>query len=291
MSHWNQLKIVLPSGDVDRIAEQLSALGAVSVTFEDAADAPILEPAPGTTPLWAFTRIVGLFDGATDLAAVTSAIQQTLDVPVNVEIETLAEEDWTRKWMDDFKPIHFGGQLWIVPSWLPPPDPSGVNILLDPGLAFGTGTHSSTALMMRWLAENDISNQTVIDYGCGSGILAIACAKLGAKRIFAVDHDPQAIIATQSNAKNNDVDTLIECVEPSQLADGEADLILANILAEPLIELAPRFATLAKPRGKVILAGLLTTQSRMVLKAYEGLISHMDEAHETQWHRLDLTFD
>lgn len=286
MSHWQQLKLSASSADADALAEALTRVGALSVTFEDAADNPILEPPPGTTPLWSYTRVVGLFEPDVDLAAVTAAMQASFPGGFSYEITELPEQDWVRKWMDDFKPLHFGGRLWVCPSWLPPPDPNGLNILLDPGLAFGTGTHASTALMLRWLATQDLSNQTVIDYGCGSGILAIAAAKLGAKIVYAVDHDHQAILATTDNANKNGVGAQIKCVAPTQLPEKTADLILANILAEPLIELAPRFATLVKPGGKIVLAGLLTSQSQRVLGAYEPLTQLVEEATEGEWHLI-----
>ncbi|MGD8784737.1 MAG: 50S ribosomal protein L11 methyltransferase [Thioalkalispiraceae bacterium] len=266
---WLQLKIQTNKDSVEAISDQLTDLGALSVTFQDAADQPLFEPPPGETPLWADTLITGLFEADSDIDSISESLRNkyALDAAA-IRSEILEDKDWVREWMEHYKPMNFGHNLWIVPSHHSPPDPAAINILLDPGLAFGTGTHPTTAMCLRWLAYYPPVALNVIDYGCGSGILAIAAAKLGAKKVFAIDNDPQALIATRSNAENNEVTSKIECLGIEQPVPVQADCLLANILAGPLIELVDLFSEICRPGGTITLSGILQEQAESVNQAY-----------------------
>jgi ribosomal protein L11 methyltransferase len=245
--------------------------GALAVTLEDAGDQPVLEPAPGETPLWAHTRVTGLFDAQTDIEVIKSQLKRFLHAPVLPEcrLTPLEERDWVRVWMDNFHPMRFGERLWICPSCQTPPDPAAVNIRLDPGLAFGTGTHPTTALCLEWLDSANLADKIVLDYGCGSGILAIAAAKLGAQRVWAVDIDPQALMASDDNAAENEVEDRLELTDPADLpATLTVDMLIANILAGVLVRLAPELASRVKPGGRLALAGILETHADAVQAAF-----------------------
>lgn len=275
---------------VDRDPEQLSALlmefGAVAVSLLDGAGQPIYEPPPGATPLWSNTRITGLFEFDADLDTVERRLCATLrcaSLPGRART-TVADQDWARVWMADFHPMRFGQRLWICPSTAAPPEPDAVNIMLDPGLAFGTGTHPTTALCLEWLDAHPPTALTVVDYGCGSGVLAIAAAKLGAVRVHAVDIDPQALLATRQNAAANAVAAQVDVCLANELAS--CDLILANILAGPLQNLAAQFAALLRPGGQVVLAGLLESQADELLAAYAPWFEFSGTAVRDGWTRL-----
>jgi len=263
--------------------------GASSVTLMDAEDQPVFQREPGATPLWGTSTLTGLFPLEQDLKALLATLQfhpRVLNRD-SLQIEPLQEQVWERTWMDNFAPKQFGKRLWICPSWQSPPDPEAVNILLDPGLAFGTGSHATTALCLRWLEQANLRDKTVIDYGCGSGILAIAAALLGADKIHAVDNDPQAIAATVDNSLRNDLPVdKITAYLPEALPKLQADFLLANILAEPLHELADQFATLLKPEGKIVLSGILEEQTESLLARYERWFSLDKPATEDGWVRL-----
>ena len=285
---WLQLKLVTHAGEADAISDLLTELGAVAVTYEDAADQPLFEPDPGETKLWHETRVVGLFEADTDIEAVKAELLTRLDsAPAHLNIDPLEDKDWTRAWMDAFKPIPCGQRLWIVPSWHQPSDPEAVNVILDPGLAFGTGTHPTTALCLQWLDSHPPQGLEVIDYGCGSGILAIAAALLGARHVWAVDHDPQALIATRDNADKNGVADKITTCLPEELAQFEADLVLANILANPLMELAPKLAQQVKKGGDIVLSGILSHQADPVRQRYQQWFDMNPARQQEEWVELD----
>jgi ribosomal protein L11 methyltransferase len=199
-------------------------------------------------------------------------------------IEAIEDKDWVREWMDNFHPMCFGEKLWICPSWHQPPKPDAINILLDPGLAFGTGTHPTTALCLNWLDQADLEDKTVIDYGCGSGILAIAAALLGAKKVIGVDTDPQALEATQANAERNNVQ--IATYLPQDCPNERADVVLANILAGPLQALAPTLASLSRPNADIILSGILEGQADTVSMSYQSLFTMQAPTQKEEWVRL-----
>jgi len=269
MMPWLQLIIPTNDTDADQLSDALMEQGAVSVTLQDMQDQPMLEPAVGTTPMWSQTHAVGLFDASQDLKQVIKNVEQQLRKKIpDWKGEQLEDKDWVRAWMDDFKPMLFGEKLWVVPSTFEPPQPDAVNILLDPGLAFGTGTHPTTSMCLEWLDANPPTGKDIIDFGCGSGILAIAAILLGAKHAKAIDLDPQALIATRDNAEKNNVSSNIDIYLPHDFSNQQTPLLLANILASPLIELAPYFADLTLPQGNIVLSGILAEQAEGVLAAY-----------------------
>lgn len=268
--NWWQLTLRADSWSADTLENALRRAGAAVVTLEDAGDQPVLEPLPGETPLWAESMVTGLFSSQHRIAEVKQQlcrILNTQDVEV-WRVTDVEDRDWVGAWLDDFHPMRFGERLWICPTQHPPPDPAGVNVRLDPGLAFGTGTHPTTGLCLRWLDGAGLTGCSVVDYGCGSGILAIAAAKLGARRVWAVDIDPQALLATQQNVLENHVSTQVIPVMPEQLPILRVDMLIANILAKPLHELTARFADLVREGGQLVLSGLLASQLGQIETAY-----------------------
>jgi ribosomal protein L11 methyltransferase len=263
-----QLTLDIGSRNPAPFEDALFELGAVSVTLEDAADDPVLEPAPGETPLWPTVVVKAVFGAEADADVIATRLAQALPDAPAPRFETLPDKAWEREWLKDFKPMRFGRRLWVCPGGLPAGAPDAVRIELDPGLAFGTGTHPTTALCLEWLDAQDLAGLAVVDYGCGSGILAIAAAKLGAASVLAMDIDPQALIATRENAERNGVADRIAVTGDPQLAAGTTDVLLANILAGPLAELAPRFAQAIRPGGRLALSGLLLEQADTVTAAY-----------------------
>lgn len=284
---WIQFICHTTPDKADALSEALSECGAAAVTFEDDADQPIYEPDLGETPLWAETRLTALFDAETEQQTVLSMLGSMLPEVPKFRVEAVEDKDWEREWMENFHPIQFGDKLWIVPSWHQAPDANAVNILLDPGLAFGTGTHATTALCLNWLDQADLKGKYVIDYGCGSGILAIAAALLGAERVIGVDTDPQALEATRANAERNGVK--IEAYLPGECPDLPCDLLVANILAGPLQTLAPRFANLCKPGAGLVLSGILQTQADEVSAAYNSWFDMQPAVAREDWIRLSGT--
>lgn len=270
-----QLVVDLDEGDLAAAEEACFARGAVAITLEDGGDDPVLEPAPGSTPLWPKVRLSALFEAGTDPAALVAALVQHLGVPVGrLRCAEIADRAWEREWLKDFRPMRFGRRLWICPGGQPAPDPDALVLMLDPGLAFGTGTHPTTALCLEWLDAAGIAGRTVLDFGCGSGVLALAALRLGAAAACAVDIDPQALIATRENARRNDLESRLTVVPADALGNGSWDILLANILAGPLVALAPRLAQATQAGGTIVLAGVLRHQAADVAAAY-GTWFHM----------------
>ncbi|WP_426415838.1 50S ribosomal protein L11 methyltransferase [Aestuariirhabdus sp. LZHN29] len=269
---WLQLRIDITPDNIERFEEFLLAFGASAVTLEDNEDQPLFEPTPDYTPLWDHTRLTALFDAETDMEQVLQQLQAALGSPLpRHKIEILEDKDWTREWMTHFEPTRFGQRLWVCPSWKPVPDPNAVNLMLDPGLAFGTGTHPTTALCLEWLDSQPLSGQTVVDYGCGSGILGIAALLLGAGRVIGVDYDPQAIEASADNLQRNQLPvTAMDLYLPDNTPEIEADLVVANILAGPLQQLYPTLDSLLKGGGRLALSGILVEQAQDVLDTYSA---------------------
>ncbi len=287
---WQQITLFTTKDNAEALGEQLEQLGAASVTMQDAADQPLYEPPPGTTPLWAMTNVVGLFGDKADMDAVLQQLRENSPEPLpEYRIEELEDQNWERAWMADFQPMRFGQRLWIVPSWHQPPNPGDVNILLDPGLAFGTGTHPTTRLCLEWLEAQALDGKEVIDYGCGSGILAIAAAKLGARHVWGVDNDPQALLATRDNAARNGIEGAIQVYLPESAPDDRTDILIANILAGPLVELAPRLAELVRRGGTIALSGILAEQAQEVLARYEQWFEMDAPVQLDDWVRLSGT--
>lgn len=285
---WQELHFTARKDQVEALEEWLFERGALSVTLEDQADQPLLEPGPGETPLWDAVRVVALFSGEQDLTPTLNAVPVDLATGVPSASEPVADREWTRVWEDQFHPLQMGERLWICPSWTPPPDPDAVNIMLDPGLAFGTGTHPTTAMCLRALDAGIDPGMRVVDYGCGSGILGIAAARLGAIAVLAVDNDPQAITATRDNAARNQVpDTCLSTVLTGDVVIDawaeSAEWVVANILAGPLVSLAPQLTALMAPGGRLLLAGLLADQANEVIEAYAPTVGLKVVDQQDDW--------
>lgn len=285
---WKQFALEIGALDPDRIEDVFLRHGAQAVTLADAADEPVLEPPPGTTPLWKQTRITGLFERDANLDALLLDLLSTFSLASlpPYDIEQLADRAWEREWLKDFKPMRFGRRLWVAPTHIDVNEPDAVVLKLDPGLAFGTGTHETTALCLQWLDQQEIAGKTVLDYGCGSGILAIAALLLGAGHADAFDIDPQAITATTDNAQHNAVsDRLFASIVAPRA--GKYDIVLANILAEPLKELAGEICERLKDDGSLVLSGILSHQAEAVICAYAPWISFAPVTILDGWVRLD----
>lgn len=286
---WILLSLKTDSDHARQVEDALTENGALSVTAIDAADQPLLEPGPGETPLWDQLILTGLFSDDSDMDQVQSGLKYSLklDELPGVRIQPLEDRQWTRTWMDHFKPMKFGDRLWVCPEGFATPDPGAVNIRLDPGLAFGTGTHPTTALCLEWLDSQDLQGAKVLDYGCGSGILAIAALLLDSENVWAVDNDPQALIATMDNAiKNRVADRIISCL-PDALPTAQADVCMANILAGPLTSLAPVLARQTRAKGKLILSGILCEQADEVNQCYGQWFDMHEPVVKEGWVRLE----
>ncbi|MCM2678403.1 50S ribosomal protein L11 methyltransferase [Echinimonas agarilytica] len=285
---WIQLRINATADTAESIGDAMMECGALSITFLDSKDVPIFEPLPGETRLWGETDVMGLWtaDVDTDIAL---TYLKGLFGEFRYKLEALEDKDWEREWMDNFHPMKFGQRLWICPSWCDIPEPDAVNVMLDPGLAFGTGTHPTTALCLEWLESLDLQGKTVIDYGCGSGILGVAALKLGAARVIGVDIDPQAIEASQVNAERNGVAGQIELYLAGEAELPKADVLVANILAGPLTELAPSITELIQPNGKLALSGLLAEQQDHVAAAYQSSFHDFGFQEQEQWMRINAS--
>ncbi|MGG4663465.1 50S ribosomal protein L11 methyltransferase [Providencia vermicola] len=286
---WIQIKINSTAQHAEALGDELIETGAVSVTFQDSHDTPVFEPLPGETRLWGDTDVIGLFDAETEMKFVVAQLENSplLGTGFAHKIEQLEDKDWEREWMDNFHPMRFGERLWICPSWRDVPDPTAVNVMLDPGLAFGTGTHPTTSLCLQWLDGLDLEGKTVIDFGCGSGILAIAALKLGAAHAIGIDIDPQAITASRDNAKRNGVSERLSLYLPKdQPQELQADVVVANILAGPLRELASMISVLPRAGGLLGLSGVLATQAESVADAYRTTFEIDPIAEKEEWCRI-----
>lgn len=285
---WLQLRLAITPEQAPALEDQLLDLGAVSVTFMDAEDQPIFEPDLGTTPLWSNTHLLALFEADTDPDALLQHLRLLwqAELPAH-ELEQIEDQDWERSWMDNFHPMRFGERLWIVPSWHAAPEPDAVNLLLDPGLAFGTGTHPTTSLCLQWLDAQSLQGKTLIDFGCGSGILAIAGLLLGAEHAVGTDIDIQALEASRDNAQRNQIaDDRFDLYLPEQMPDTPADVLVANILAGPLVSLAPRLTSLVKPGGLLALSGILAEQTEEIIDAYKTDFQLDPVANQDGWIRV-----
>lgn len=287
---WLAITIDTEARFEERLSSAFEDLGAVAVTLLDGADQPIYEPKPGETPLWRRLTMQALFPGEADESGIVfglSALQPGLDMR-RLHVERIEDRDWERAWMDDFQPMRFGRHLWIVPTTHELPDEArddqAVVIRLDPGLAFGTGTHATTALCLEWLDGQPLSGQRVLDFGCGSGVLAIAAARLGAVEVVATDNDPQALTATADNAQANDVQAHLRIVAAEDWSPmGDCPVVVANILANTLIELAPRLVAAMAPNGQLALSGILPEQADDVTATYAALDVPLQRRDRDGW--------
>jgi len=268
---WQQLTITTNPDLALQFETLLEELGSLSVTMTDGADQPIYEPPLNTTPLWQQVQITGLFEEHHDLTQATQFFEQHITSAFhwNLTLERLEDQVWERVWLDNFKPIKFGDRFWVCSTEHKVPEKDATVLTLDPGLAFGTGTHPTTALCLEWLATHSLSEYNIIDFGCGSGILAIAALILGAKSAIGIDIDPQALTATINNAEQNKVSDKINVFDAQQYPRTAQSIVVANILAEPLISLSEEIASLVKPEGHLLLSGILSEQVDGVMNAYK----------------------
>jgi ribosomal protein L11 methyltransferase len=275
----------------EALGDMLSGNGAQAVTFLDAKDTPMYEPKPGEVMLWPDTQVIGLFDAADDMQGIIERLAQSklLKDEFVYVLDPLEDKDWEREWMDNFHAMRFGERLWVCPSWREIPEPDAVNVMLDPGLAFGTGTHATTALCLRWLDSLSLSGAKVLDFGCGSGILGIAALKLGAADMLGIDIDPQALQATEANAQRNGVADKLTLALPKDDPQYLADIVCANILAAPLRELREVISGYCKQGGQIILSGILVEQAAEIADLYRADFSINDIVVEGDWASISGT--
>jgi len=267
---WLRITFEASAEDASTISAMMELCGALAVTTEGSDAELRLQAVNEPQPLWPSNRITGLFPEHTDSTAVACQIATALggSLPAYT-VDSLADADWSSAWMANYRPIAVTDTLWICPSWIAPPRPDAVNIVLDPGMAFGTGDHPTTELCLRWLAEQNLRDRTVIDFGSGSGILSIAALKLGARMAIGVEIDEQARTISMDNARRNGVDAGFTVTAPNELAKTtRADVVVANILASPLVSLAPAITNCIHPGGQLALSGMLTDQANAVASAY-----------------------
>ena len=286
---WIQIRIHAKQPQVQALEDALLACGSLSVTLQDDADQPILEPELGTTPIWDDTQVIGLFEATHNPDELRARLEHAFTAKRKeplpyTKIEILEDKDWVRAWMDDYHPMQFGTRLWVCPSWREPPQADAVNLMLDPGLAFGTGTHPTTSLCLKFLDREVEGNELVVDFGCGSGILGIAALLLGSRHMVGIDIDPQALLATEDNANRNGIDRgRYEIYLPENTPDVQADIMVANILAGPLEQLAPTIAGLTRSGGKLALSGLLAEQAGTISRCYSQWFTMSPPEQEGDW--------
>lgn len=285
---WLQIKFQVSAQESEKLIDLLDGKGALAVTLQDAGNQPLYEPTPGTVLIWDNVFVTALFEVNTDIQKIIATLQHHFHTPLHYSLHYLEEQDWEQTWMNDFQSMKFGERLRIVPSYQKSSAPSPYEVILDPGLAFGTGTHPTTALCLEWLDKNINEPFTVIDYGCGSGILGIAAIKLGASVVYAVDNDPQAITATQNNAAQNNLSSSeLLTLFPEQVNEIRADVLIANILANPLLELSSHFAKLVKQGGRIVLSGILLEQATRIIEAYQQWFRIQEVVKKEEWVRID----
>ncbi|MBS3935238.1 MAG: 50S ribosomal protein L11 methyltransferase [Sulfuritalea sp.] len=290
---WISVAAETDAAHAEAFADALMAAGAISVSIEDALAGTALEtpqfgePGSPNAPLWAKSRVVGLFEPVVDLRArICAALGAArLAVPAEIACAEVAEQDWVRLTQSQFDPIRISGRLWIVPSWHVAPDPRAVNLVLDPGLAFGTGSHPTTRLCLEWLEANVAPGRCVLDYGCGSGILGIAALRLGAQDALGVDIDPAALAAAAANAARNGV--ALRLAGSGDRVEESFDCVVANILTHPLVLLAPLLCARLKAGGRLALSGVLEAQAEQVIAAYAPHIGLRVGATHEGWIRLE----
>ncbi len=281
---WIQIKLGTTSKKAKKISGMLSGFGAASVTYTDSEDVPVYEPKPGETKLWANTTVTGLFDAETNPDPIIKFFKQHFGDEITYKVEQLEDKDWVREWMTQFHPIKCGNRLWICPSWCEIPNPNDVNVMLDPGLAFGTGTHPTTFMCLCWLDSINLQNEKIIDFGCGSGILAVSALKLGASQAIGIDIDPQALIASRDNAERNNVSDKLELYLPEECPKNiQTKILVANILAGPLRELAPQIASMVAPDGIFALSGIIKSQCDEIIKIYSQWFDMNEPKFKEEW--------
>ena len=272
-----------PRDAVDDLSDRLEEIGALSVTLSDTTDVPIFEPELGTTPLWPNVDVVALYDNALGIEEAKHLLLHEFP-HLTYSVHEVEEHGWEKTCVEDFIPQCFGKRLWVCPSWSNiPEEPDAVTLVLDPGLAFGTGRHPTTSLCLTYLEQASLADKTIIDYGCGSGILALAALKLGAHKAFAVDIDAQALTSTHNNAQNNNIPDNSCVVGFPATLNSPADILIANILLTPLIALKEHFHTLLKPTGQLVVSGILAEQIPQIVEAYQGIFQQQENRTEGDW--------
>lgn len=287
---WLEVSTAVPGSAAPGVEWILEQLGALAITLEDHADDPVLEPEIGSSPLWPNVLVRGLFEPDVSRQQITVTLQSMagLDRPDLIRWREVGDQDWERAWMEQFQPMKFGQGLWIVPSGMQVPlDRNDIEIRLDPGLAFGTGTHPTTSLCLNWLDGRNLAGWRVVDYGCGSGVLGIAAALKGASQVTCVDKDPQALEATQANIRRNGVQNIIDCLEPDEFGETRADVLLANILSGPLIKLSEDLIGSLRSGGQIVLSGVLEEQAQEVIAAYSRKCTGFQTEIDDGWVRIE----
>ena len=285
---WKQISFEVKKSETDLVSEVLMGLGSLSITYSDALDDAIYEPPVGQTPLWDNVKVNALFSSEVNQKSIETSISDICNIVV-IDTVTLKDRVWEDECQKDFPSMRFGKRLWVCPSWDTESILSNDSIVIhmDPGLAFGTGTHQTTSLCLEYLDSNPPKNLHVIDFGCGTGILAIAAAKFGAKSVIAIDNDPQAVLSSKENvAKNKCENTITTIHSINQGSDRKCDLLIANILANPLVELEPLFSDLVHTNGMLLLSGILKEQVDRVVKCYSINFSNIEVANKGEWFRI-----
>ncbi len=282
---WFELKIHCSGAASEHIEPVANRLGALAVTMQDLQDNPVLEPGVGETPLWPEIIMTALFEATTDIDAIVAQLNDHCAGQIRqLHVSELADQQWERSWMEQFKPMQFGDRLWICPSWSEAPEPDAIVLRMDPGLAFGTGTHPTTALCLEKLTALQLQHARVLDFGCGSGVLAIAALQLGAAQAWCIDNDPQALAATESNRRSNDIDaSAIVCADALDEKAPQFDLVIANILAQPLIDYAGELCARLRPGGRLLLSGVLDEQVASVCAAYSPQVDFDEPVIRDGW--------
>lgn len=283
-SGYQLLRLTVEAAASELAEELLLFAGAVSCSLTDAADTPLLEPEPGQTPLWPELVITGMFEQSADLQPLLPRLESALGRQLwSMEVSPLEAQQWERVWMRDFAPVSVADGFWIVPSFAEPPDPAAINLSIDPGLAFGSGSHATTMLCLQWLGRQNLQDKTVLDYGCGSGILAIAAALLGAGEVVALDIDPQACLATRDNAERNGVASRMSIRDDDAVSSGSFDVVVANILLSPLLDRAGLFADLLPDGGLLALSGVLVEQETQLRTVYDARFAKSEIVRLNDW--------
>ncbi|MCW8926530.1 MAG: 50S ribosomal protein L11 methyltransferase [Xanthomonadales bacterium] len=286
---WLEISIRVTRDRASLVESLLRDQPVLALTLTDDADDPVFEPGVGETPLWPTTCVTALFEAGTPVEPLSRLLSLVpgIDRPQQVNFRTLDDRQWERLWLDRFQPMQFGRDLWVVPGDQAVPEQALHVLRLDPGLAFGTGTHPTTRLCLQWMDGHDFMAQNVLDYGCGSGVLGIVAAIKGANRVLCIDNDPQALTATRDNAQRNEVTNIIETLQPEEYTSSDVDVVLANILAAPLIELAPVLMARLKPGGYLVLSGILEQQADEVMMVYRPHMVDLSVTTDDGWVRID----
>ena len=289
--HWNQISFEVNNQQADLVSEVLMGLGSISISYSDGQDNAIFEPPVGETPLWELIQVKALFQSEVDINLVADTLSEGCNIKI---IDSLKVEDkiWEEECKKDFPSMQFGKNLWVCPSWASknPSSEAAIVINMDPGLAFGTGTHQTTSLCLEFLDENPPIALTAIDFGCGTGILAIAAAKLGAIRVTAIDNDPQAVTSSSENVKKNHCEDIVKTFHSDEKFKYKpCDLLMANILANPIIELEPLFSELVKPNGTILLSGILEEQVEKVIDCYSKNFNNIKTDNKSEWFRISAS--